>query len=138
MLAIDYLTGNIDRHWGNFGILRNADNLEILGHAPLYDSGFSLWYNVDEVDILANINIPSKPFKLFHNEQIKMVSDFSWINFTTINKCSDLLYDLHIKYFSKKMKRADIIYNAFKSRINLLEQIVNCPIDSPLKRYRPK
>ena len=29
MIIIDYLTMNDDRHWGNFGILRNSETLEL-------------------------------------------------------------------------------------------------------------
>jgi len=37
MLFIDALTGNGDRHSGNFGFLRNANTGEYVGHAPLFD-----------------------------------------------------------------------------------------------------
>ncbi len=37
MLFFDALTGNGDRHSGNFGYLRNADNGEYMTMAPLFD-----------------------------------------------------------------------------------------------------
>lgn len=37
MLVFDYLIANEDRHWNNFGLLRNSDTLEYVGLAPLYD-----------------------------------------------------------------------------------------------------
>ncbi len=41
MLAVEYLIVNEDRHQNNFGVLRDADSLEWLGAAPIYDSGTS-------------------------------------------------------------------------------------------------
>ena len=45
MIVCDALLANSDRHWRNFGIIRNVDTLEIKP-APLFDSGNCLWYNV--------------------------------------------------------------------------------------------
>lgn len=45
MLVLDYIIANEDRHFNNFGALRNAETLEWLGMAPIYDSGSSLGYS---------------------------------------------------------------------------------------------
>ena len=45
MICVDYLAANVDRHYNNFGIMRNPDTLEIIGVAPLFDNGSSLGYN---------------------------------------------------------------------------------------------
>lgn len=45
MLVLDYIIANEDRHFNNFGALRNAETLEWLGMAPIYDSGSSLGYD---------------------------------------------------------------------------------------------
>ena len=45
MIVIDYLLANTDRHYNNFGAIRNANSLEWIGSAPIYDSGTSLWCN---------------------------------------------------------------------------------------------
>lgn len=42
----DYLITNTDRHMNNISIIRNPDTLEILGFAPIYDSGNSMFYNI--------------------------------------------------------------------------------------------
>ena len=43
MLLIDFVLGNEDRHWGNFGILRNINTLEFVDTAPIFDNGNALW-----------------------------------------------------------------------------------------------
>ena len=41
MIAADYIIGNKDRHFGNFGFIRNVRDGRILGLAPMFDSGLS-------------------------------------------------------------------------------------------------
>jgi len=78
MLVFDYIISNEDRHFNNFGFVRNADTLEWIGFAPIFDSGTSLWYNTGNHGI--GHATACKPFKDLHNEQIKLVGDLSWFN----------------------------------------------------------
>lgn len=50
MLLLDYLTCNVDRHYGNIGVLKNNDSNKILGLSPIYDNNLSClpYYTVDE------------------------------------------------------------------------------------------
>lgn len=41
----DFIISNTDEHLMNFGILRNANTMEIIGPAPIYDSGNSMFYS---------------------------------------------------------------------------------------------
>ncbi|MDR0445979.1 MAG: HipA domain-containing protein [Oscillospiraceae bacterium] len=76
MLTLDYIIANEDRHFNNFGFIRNAETLEWLGLAPIFDCGTSLWHNSLE------IGTPRKcqPFKENHEEQFNLVSDLSWFD----------------------------------------------------------
>lgn len=58
MIQFDFFIRNTDRHTGNFGVLRDADTLHIVGFAPLYDNGSCLFWNTDKYPD----NIPCKPF----------------------------------------------------------------------------
>ena len=42
MVVFDNLMLNIDRHWGNFGVLRDADSGAVKDLAPVFDTGMSL------------------------------------------------------------------------------------------------
>ena len=48
---------------------------------PHFDSGSSLGYNKVPFDILKEREIICKPFKKSHDEQLKLVSSFDWIDF---------------------------------------------------------
>ncbi|WP_228725157.1 HipA domain-containing protein [Caproicibacter fermentans] len=45
MMVLDYIIANEDRHQTNFGAVRNAETLEWVGTAPIFDSGSSLWFS---------------------------------------------------------------------------------------------
>ena len=49
MIIVDHVLCNPDRHLGNFGFLRDANNGKILGFAPLFDCGSAYWGKSDEV-----------------------------------------------------------------------------------------
>jgi len=71
MLVLDYIISNEDRHYNNFGFIRNAETLVWLGLAPVFDSGTSLWYNTQRV----GGEMECKPFRKSHAEQIKLIRD---------------------------------------------------------------
>lgn len=45
MISIDYVTSNSDRHWHNFGVLRDPDSLKLKSMAPIYDHGNCMFFD---------------------------------------------------------------------------------------------
>lgn len=122
MLVVDYLIANIDRHSNNFGVLRNPDTLEIIGVAPIFDSGTAMWMYEDTYD-LAN---ESKPFFSFHSEQIRLVKNFHWLNLELldgiIEEISDILQpDLAIFKNGLDAERRDYILQKFAENLEQLK-----------------
>ncbi|MCL2286037.1 MAG: HipA domain-containing protein [Firmicutes bacterium] len=85
MLVLDYIIANTDRHYNNFGFVRNANTLKWCGLAPIYDSGTSLWHDTH----VGSVPCKSKPFRATHDEQIKLVRDFSWFDIDTLTGIED-------------------------------------------------
>lgn len=81
MIVLDYILANEDRHQNNFGVIRNAETLEWIGAAPVFDSGSSLGYDKMAAQILSGKAVECKPFKKSHEEQLKLVTSFAWIDF---------------------------------------------------------
>ncbi len=94
MIVLDYIIANEDRHLNNFGLLRNAETLEWLGFAPIYDSGSSLGYNSLLSQIHTEKNITCKPFKRRHEEQLKLVTSFDWIDFSKLSDVGDMVREV--------------------------------------------
>lgn len=93
MIVLDYIIANEDRHFNNFGVLRNAETLQWLGMAPIYDSGTSLGYDKMPARIYAERDIICKPFKKNHAEQLKLVSSFKWIDFAKLSDVKELIHE---------------------------------------------
>ena len=91
MLVLDYIIANEDRHFNNFGALRNAETLEWLGMAPIYDSGSSLGYDKMPGQMRSEKDVICKPFKNHHAEQLKLVTDFDWIDFDRLSDVDELI-----------------------------------------------
>lgn len=75
MMLLDYITANIDRHYGNFGFIRNAETLEWKGLSPIFDNGNAMFYNFPTSDLRKsgslNENVICKSFAKTQNDQLK-------------------------------------------------------------------
>ncbi len=91
MIVLDYIIANEDRHLNNFGALRNAETLEWMGMAPVYDSGSALGYDKLAAQIRSGKDIICKPFKKHHEEQLKLVSSFEWIDFKKLSDVKEVI-----------------------------------------------
>ena len=85
MMVLDYLIANEDRHFNNFGLLRNPDTLEWLGPAPIYDSGSCLGYDKLTPQIRSGAGITCKPFKRTHQDQLRLVTSFDWLDLSKLD-----------------------------------------------------
>ena len=80
MIVCDDIIANTDRHWRNFGLIRNVETLECRP-APLFDSGNGLWCEATENAVRTkNFAFRTKPFFEDANRQLRLVNDYSWFN----------------------------------------------------------
>ena len=91
MLTLDYIIANEDRHFNNFGFVRNAETLAWKGLAPVFDSGTSLWYD----SLRVGAPVESKPFRKTHEALIKLVKDLRWFDCAALDgvkeECAEIL-----------------------------------------------
>lgn len=82
-ILTDFVLTNTDRHLNNFGILRNANTLEFISMAPIFDSGNSMfWQNPrlpahgDLTDITVNSfrNTEKRMLQLVRNKDVLNLS----------------------------------------------------------------
>ena len=119
MLTIDYIIANEDRHYTNFGFVRNAETLGWLGVAPIFDCGTSLWHNA------LDVSAPRKwqPFAKTHEEQIKLVSDFSWYNVGALKGLEQEIIEIFSKSRIIGESRAKAITDAVLERADAVERL---------------
>jgi len=118
MMLLDYLILNHDRHFKNFGILRDSQTLKIIGAAPVFDNGSSLFHE-DRADA---IKLPEKPkmrsecFDTLDN-QLKLIKDWSWFNGLKLEGISAISKELLLSVDSVEKKRAEKIADVLEKRI---------------------
>ena len=82
MLVVDHVMANFDRHWGNFGILVDAETRAWLRVTPIFDTGEALWCDRP----LANDFSPYRmahpmPFLRAVGEQLsRYAGGLAWLN----------------------------------------------------------
>ena len=127
MITLDYIIANEDRHFNNFGLLRNAETLEWIGMAPIYDSGSSLGYDKLPSQMKSEKDVGCKPFKNHHLEQLQLVQSFDWLDLSKLDDVEDVIrgilsQDTDENYIDEY--RINAVVNAVKRRLQNLEQII--------------
>lgn len=121
MLAVDFLIENTDRHYGNFGFIRDVNTLKFIGTAPLFDNGTSLWCEA----LNSEIGEPQKamPFKSTHKEQIKLLSGYNF-NAENLSVCEDIVRDVLSQSPYIDDVRVERISNAIGNKARVLKNIL--------------
>lgn len=71
-IMTDYLITNTDRYMNNIAIVRNPDTLQVLGFAPIYDSGNSMFYNIP-YEKLSQVRLDDIRTHSFIEKEIKLL-----------------------------------------------------------------
>ena len=120
MLCLDYMILNEDRHWTNFGFIRNVETLKFEGPAPIFDNGNSLWYRMNHISEYYDHALT---FRKKHQKQIRVVKSFDGIDFDAISKMPDCIYDILKQNKNIGTGRAEAIAGQFKQRAHALQQL---------------
>ncbi|MCR5348582.1 MAG: excisionase [Bacilli bacterium] len=125
MIILDFLIANEDRHTNNFGFVRNADTLEWIGMAPLFDNGSSFGFDKLTSEISANQGIVCKPFENKHREQLKLALPNPSIDLKTLDVLPGIaqrFFEEHGGQFVDK-ERASAICQSLSLRIITLKNL---------------
>ena len=125
MMVLDYLIANEDRHFNNFGLLRSPDTLEWLGPAPIYDSGSSLGYDKLTPQIRSGRNITCKPFKRTHQDQLRLVTSFDWLDLSKLDGVDQDIREVFAgaeEFIDKE--RVEAIIASVNQRTQMLETFI--------------
>ncbi len=80
MIVCDDIIANYDRHWRNFGLVRNVNTLTCRP-APIFDSGSSLWCNVSLEELKAGEHsFASAQFHSSPAKQMLLVEGMNWLD----------------------------------------------------------
>lgn len=126
LIVFDFIIANEDRHFNNFGFIRDAQSLKFIGPAPIFDSGASFGFDKLTTDIKAYTGNISKPFRNDPIEQLKLVKSFTWLDASKLNVIKKEILPGFEKYESKYLD---------KERIAAIAKSVIERIDYLLKHF---
>ena len=125
LIVFDFLIANEDRHYNNFGFIKDVNTLEYIAPAPLFDNGSSFGFNKIVEDIKAYKNIESKPFNINPKEQLKLVRSFDWLDKKELDKTKEVVYSIFSQYESKYLtkERINAISEAYNERVEYIKSL---------------
>jgi len=123
MILIDFITANTDRHFSNFGIIRDSETLKAKKLAPLYDHG-AAFFTKYPTRIIPNTmqQLKCRSFRNTQWDNIKLVNDFSLLENTNIFILPDLLEKFYNEEYIELTRKIIIIENIQKRLIEILKK----------------
>ena len=122
LLTVDFLIENTDRHYGNFGFIRNINTLKFTGAAPVFDNGTSLWCEALNTEIGTWQKV--MPFKETHKEQCKLISSFN-INAEALAKCAEIVNTVLSSSPYLEKERVEKVITAVENRARVFGNFIN-------------
>jgi hypothetical protein len=126
MIVLDCLIRNTDRNSGNYGILRNADSLEWVKIAPVFDNGNSLWYNTHTLNNIG-IGVKSKcrSFTGENEKNIELIGNTSWFDKNKLKGMDAEIKNIFKLNKSMTNERIEKISECFNKRVIELDMLLN-------------
>ena len=121
MLICDFILANKDRHFNNFGVIRNVETLEFEKVAPIFDNGCSLWF--DENDMYVGEFFLTKPFEEYEKKQVSLVKNIGWLDISKLDGFEEEAKEILSSNKLLSNERIEKIINQIKSRIEYVSKL---------------
>jgi len=122
MFLIDYIIANEDRHWFNFGFIRDAETLRIKGIAPIFDNGLALFAKMYTDDIKEkHSKIEAASFYKYLYDNLRLVNNAELLRNENINTLPSIFNEYHKKYINLDEERIGVITDCISSRIKVVK-----------------
>ena len=109
----DFMITNVDRHFNNFGILRDTETLQFVDIAPIFDSGNSMFYNRIVGGQTNVLDIPVNSFRKKEHQLLEYVDDPKLFDLSKLPSEQDFinLYMNDTKDGNRNIEEVIKIYN---------------------------
>ena len=120
-IITDFIELNVDRHGNNLGLLRDPETLEIMGIAPIFDSGNSMQFDFSGIsDKNDMLRMDSNSFVSTFEKLLDLVDDFNAVDLTCLPSAQDIR-DLYSQYRIPESKIREITAG-YAMRIDIIRQ----------------
>ncbi|MCF0127715.1 MAG: hypothetical protein HUJ70_04050 [Pseudobutyrivibrio sp.] len=117
-IMTDYLITNTDRHMNNIAIMRNPDTLKLLGFAPIYDSGNSMFYNVS-FENLNRVRIDSINTHSFVQKECRLLQYVQNRKLVDLDK-ADMDFSIYERDTVERHGRIELLEDLYKKKMQSL------------------
>lgn len=92
MFTCDFILANDDRHFCNFGAIRDAATLRFKRLAPIYDTGMCLWCRAEKLETFSDFHYATKPFRpkgMRPTDQLALFNHYDWFDESALEGFAD-------------------------------------------------
>ena len=120
-IMTDYLITNTDRHMNNIAIVRNPDTLQVLGFAPIYDSGNSMFYNIP-YEKLSQVRLDDIRTHSFIEKEIKLLQYVRNRSLVDIDK-AEMDFLIYVKDVLERHIRIPKLKELYERKLEKMQEI---------------
>lgn len=128
MFVADYVMANRDRHYRNFGLIRNVETLQATRMAPVFDSGSCLWSDRELLEVPIDYEYKAKPFKhdgMRPDDQVLLFKGFfDWFDPTMVDGCADAVAEVLGRNPNIPERRIEKVAAEVRRRAEILKRLV--------------
>lgn len=117
-IMTDYLITNTDRHMNNIAVMRNPDTLQILGFAPIFDSGNSMFYDVPYRE-LRNVRLDRIRTHSFVEKESRLLQYVNDRSLVDLEKAAGD-FSVYEKDVLEKHIRIPVLKELYEKKVNAL------------------
>ncbi len=122
-IMTDFLISNTDRHMNNISVIRNPDTLKLLGFAPIYDSGNSMFYNHSYTDLM-QVRIGEIKTHSFLEKEVRLLQYVNNRSAVDLDKAV-MSFDIYRQDVPERLIRISRLQELYESKLSLLESFQN-------------
>ena len=123
-ILADFVLTGTDRHLSNISILRDADTLEFIGMAPIYDSGKCLFVNQEatQSDKGNLLNVKTTSFSKSEKGLLRYAPDRDLLDITKLPS-PEYVRGMYEKDENISEKRIDAVVRGYELKIDMLRDL---------------
>ena len=122
----DFAMTNTDRHFMNFGVLRDPDTLEFISPAPIFDTGNSMFFTEFRSRPFDREELSEIRISGFHNNESKLLQHVKNKDMIDLDKLPspEEVKEFYLKYEIPEEK-SNLIAGSYAVKLEMLEEFVS-------------
>lgn len=119
----DFLISNADEHLLNFGVLRDPETMRLLGPAPIFDSGNSMFYEENRLCPYSRAELLQRKITGFYKTEEKMMANVSNKKILRLDRIPTP--DQVMEFYTKAgipEEKSQFISKNYETKVSLLDE----------------